>query len=235
MSDRHDRRAGQGADELADASFDAGAERAESAWLQAREHDPYAVAPSAQIARDHAELEHLLGALPASSDERWHDEVLRKVRALPSSRPWWRRSRARWSISGAVAAAIALVLLVRARPHADELDIAISHVDRTRSAPEEVVVGDRLVVTARAPAAGDLRVYRAGDALVARCPGGPRCTATPDGEQIIEITLDAPVSYQVVLVVGRTELSPGGTLAALMSAARTANVRVLTPAPIDVR
>jgi len=235
MTDRHHRIAGPDPEDFADAPSRSDAERAESAWLQARDHDPHAVAPAGGLARDYAELEDLLRDLPPGSDDHWHDDVLRTVRARPPSpSPWWRGPRARWTWGGAVAAAIALVLLVRARPRIDELDVTIRHVDRTRSAPEEVVVGDQLVVTARPTTAGDLRVYRSGDALVARCPGGPRCTITSDGEQVIELVLDAPVSYQVILVVGRTEPSPGGTLAAFLSAARAANARVITQVPIDV-
>src|SRR5258705_1365671 len=106
-------------------------------------------------------------------------------------------------MGGALAAAAAdAVRLLRPRPRGGELEVAILHVDKTRGDPREVVVGDRLVARARPRGAGDLRVFRSGGTLVARCPDGPGCTESADGEHAIEITLDAPVQYQVILVVG---------------------------------
>jgi len=114
---------GKGAHDLADAPFLDDAERAESAWLLARENDPSAPAPSSKIASDYAVLEELLGNLPLGPrDERWHDEVLRAVASPPSpspSRSWRRRAIARWVTGSAlVAAAIVAVLLLRSRPSA---------------------------------------------------------------------------------------------------------------------
>jgi len=229
--------AGKGPNDLADAPFIDDAERAESAWLLAREHDPNAPAPSSKIASDYAELEDLLGNLPSGpADESWQDEVLRTAAASASPpRPWRRRAIARWTTGEAlVAAAAVAVLLLRPRPRTDELEIAIRHTSATRGDSQEAVVGDRLVVRARPHGAGDLRVFRSGGTLVARCPDGPGCSASAHGEYTIEITLDAPVRYQVILVVGMVNASPGGTMDAYLDAAREANARILMHQPIDV-
>jgi hypothetical protein len=76
-------------DDLVDAPFIDDDERAESEWLLARDHDPAAQAPSSMLASDYAELEGLLGNLPAGvADESWHEDVLRAaVSSAPASRP----------------------------------------------------------------------------------------------------------------------------------------------------
>ena len=227
------------ADDLAGAPFIDDAERAESAWLLARENDPGASAPSPEIARDHAELEDLLDHLPAgSSDQSWQEEVLRL--ASPSeapSRPRQRRRAYRWAIAGALvaaAAATAVVLVLRPRPRTDELVIAIRPGDPARGDTREAVVGDRLIVKARPRGTGDLRVYRADGPLVARCPTGPGCTTPAPGEYTIDVRLDAPVQHHVILTVGRGPDLPAGTMDAYLDAARAANARIITYPPIDV-
>jgi hypothetical protein len=230
-------RPGEGPNDLAEAPFLDDAERAESAWLLAREHDPSAPAPSPKIASDYAEIEDLLGNLPLGPpDESWHDEVLRTVASPPSpSRSWRRRAITRWATGGAlVAAAAVAVLLLRPRPRTDELEIAILHTSATRSDFQDVVVGDRLVIKARPNGAGDLRVFRSGGTLVARCPDGPGCGASTQGEYALEITLDAPVRYQVILVVGMVTAPLGGTMSAYLDAARAVNARIIMHQPIDV-
>ena len=212
------------------------AERAESEWLLARENDPGAPAPTSMLASDYTELESLLGTSPpGSADESWHDEVL-KLAAPPAIplRPRSRRPVYRWAMGGTliVAAAVA-VLMLRPRPRADELEIAIRHGDQVRGDPSEAVVGDRLIVRARAGGPSDLRVYRDNGTLVARCPDGPGCITPVQDEHAIDITLDAPVQYYVILVVGKTDL-PAATMDAYLDAARAANVRIVTHEPINV-
>jgi len=229
--------AGEGPSDLADAPFLDDAERAESAWLLARENDPSAPAPSSKIANDYAEIEALLGNLPAGpAGESWHEEVLRTAASSASPpQPWRRRAIARWTTGGALLAAAAVaVLLLRPRPHTDELEIAILHASATRSDSQEVVVGDRLVVRARPHGTSDLRVFRSGGTLVARCPDGPGCSASAQGEHILEITLDAPVRYQVILVVGMINAPLGGTMNAYLDAARAVHARIIMHQPIDV-
>jgi hypothetical protein len=116
----------------------------------------------------------------------------------------------------------------------DELEVAIHHVGVIRSDSKEAVVGDRLVIKARPHGAGDLRVYRSGDTLVATCPNGPGCAATTDGEYAVEVTLDAPVQYQVILVVSMGDAPLTGTMDTYMDTARAAKARIVMYPPIDV-
>ena len=233
-----------GADSDADAPGDSPfvideATRAESEWLLARERDPGAPAPSQEIASDYAEIEHLLRNLSLGpSEDSWHDEVLRAAAATAAPvRSWWRSAAFRWLMGGGgavLAAAVAvLVLIPRTPPKLEVLEVAIHHLDATRSDPKEAVVGDHLVVLARPPGAADLRVYRSGGTLVARCPSGPACRTLDQGVLSIDVRLDAPVQYQVILVVGTTGAFPDGAMDAFLDAARAANASI-TPYPIDV-
>jgi hypothetical protein len=207
--------------------------RAESEWLLARETDPSAPAPSPEIAADYAELEALLGSLPSGcTGERWQEEVLRAASALPS-RPWWRTPVFKWVTTGALATA-ASVVVWRLLPRTPDLEVRFRHTSTTRSTPGEHVIGDHLVITARPREAGDLRVYRSDGALVGRCPHGPGCKAGAHGVQTIDITLDAPVQYQVILVDGVSDAPPDGSIDAYLAAARAANARVIIYQPIDV-
>ena len=209
--------------------------RAESDWLLAREHDPNAPPPSPEIARDYVEIEDLLGNLPLPpSDDRWHDDVLRAARArVQPSRPWWRTAVFRWTtgVGATLAAAVVLLMVVRPPP---ELEVVTHHVDPTRGDDNEVVVGDHLVVTARPDGPADLRVYRSDGTLVARCPDGPGCRTRKPGELAIEATLDAPVQYHVILVVGMAGALPDGSMDAYLDAAKAAGARVVPPRLIDV-
>jgi hypothetical protein len=210
-------------------------ERAEAAWLLARDLDPTAAAPSPELAADHAELADLLASLPAGDgDERWQADVLRAARAMSAPRrPWWRTAAARWTAAGALAAAAGVALVVRA-PHAAVLEIAVRHRGTSRGS-DTAALGDRLVITARPERTGDLRVYRADGVLVARCPGGPTCpTGAPD-PLVVELTLDAPVSYQVILVDQLDAALPGGAMDVYVDAARAAHARITLSHPIDVR
>jgi len=119
-------------------------------------------------------------------------------------------------------------------PRAPELAVAVRYISNTRSAPGEVVIGDQLVVTARPREIGDLRVYRSDGVLVARCPNGPGCTGGSRGAQTIEITLDAPMQYQVILVDGTNAAPPDGTLDVYLEAARAMKARVTLYPLIDV-
>jgi len=232
------KRGGSGdAGDLVDAPFLDAAERAEAGWLLARARDPGAPAPSSAIAHDYAELEDLLGTLPVGpSDDSWQDEVLRLASPPVSpSRPRRRGHAYRWAIAGSLLAAAALAVVVLGpRPRGDELEVAIRHGDLARGDSQEAVVGDRLRIRARPGGAGELRVYRAGATLVARCPGGPGCATPADGEHAIEVVLDAPVPYYVILVVGRTGDLPDGSMDTYIDAARAANVRIVTYPPIVV-
>jgi hypothetical protein len=212
------------------------AERAESEWLLARERDPAACAPSAKIANDYAELEDLLGDLPAGrGDDGWQDRVLRAA-AAATPLPAPRRSVVRWLVGGALAAAAAVLAfrLVPGAPRA-ELEVAIRHDEVTRGDGDVVSVGDHMVVTARPREPADLRVYRDDGILVARCPTGPACTVSSGGDYTIDVRLAAPVPHHVVLVIGATAPLPDGTLDAYVNAARGASARIVVYPSINVR
>jgi hypothetical protein len=228
--------------DLSDLPFLDDAERAESAWLLARDHDPHAPAPSPEIAADYAKLEHLLASTPTGTiDERWHDDVVRAA-AARASRPWWRTPASRWVIGGVLATAAAVVVWIRlprepkrSTPAAPDLEVAVLHTGVTRGGSGEAAIGDHLVVTARPREAGDLRVYRSDGTLLARCPRGPGCKQDSHGVQTIELTLDAPDQYQVILVDGVSDAPPDGAIDAYLDAARAAHARITAPTPIDVR
>jgi hypothetical protein len=229
-------------DSQADSRDDAppsASERAESDWLLAREHDPSAVAPSAAVARDYAELEGMLATLPPGlPDDPWKDEV-RKAAAALAEPPllWWRRRVFRWTLGAGVAAAAAAAILVWVlRPPAapeSELTVAIHRVGGVRSGPEAVRIGDRLTVEAHPRDAAELRVYRLDGSLVARCPSGPGCARAAPGELLIEGTLDAPGRYRVVLFVGVHGPLPDDMETAVTEAHRR-DARVVSPSEIKV-
>lgn len=210
--------------------FEDGAERAEHEWLLAREADPGAAPPSPQIASEYAEIEKLLGELPAGArDDSWHDDVV-KPQATPLA--WWRRKTARWTMAGAVAATAAAAGAILLLRDPRELDVAIRSGGNVRG-KGEASVGDQLVITARPAGPGDLRVYRADGALVARCPGSTECTIRT-GEYSITVTLGAPVQYHVILVVGAPGAAADAGLDAFLDAARAANAHIVRHRPIDV-
>jgi hypothetical protein len=209
-------------------------DQAEVEWLLVREQDPGAPAPSSEIAADYAELEDLLGHLSSSaSGDLWHHEVLRAISA--PALPWWRTAGFRWVLGGTSIAAVAAVAVVwMLLPAPPALEVAIQQLRTTRGSPDEVVVGDRLVVTARPRELGDLRVYRSDGALIARCPNGPGCRGRSHGVQTIEITLDAPVPYRVILVDGASHASPDAAMDGYLKAARAAHARITLHPPIQV-
>ena len=222
------------ADDPSEAPFIDEMERAESTWLLTRQDDPGAAPPSSKIASEYVELEGLLHTLPTGSpDQSWHDDVLRA--ASPSarrSRQWW-GSRAGWTGVAALVAVAAVVVLVR-RPRAPaELEVAIRHVNGARG-DSEVVVGDHAVVSARPGTAADLRVFRYDGTLVARCPDGTGCRIPAPGQYILEVPLDAPVRYHVVLVTGMSRALPLSTMDTYIDAARAADAHIVMYPPIDV-
>jgi hypothetical protein len=186
-------------DRVVEAPFIDDAERAEFEWLLERERSPEAPAPSPEIASEYARLDDLLARMPtALAHPDWQDEVLAKAAALDV--PWWRRPKLRWPLGGAgvVMAAAAAVWLLVPSP---ELEIAFAQTGHSRGVGE-VAVGDHLVITARPPDGGDLRVFATHGAPVARCPSGPGCTISARGTYRLDVMLDAPGTYHVVLAVG---------------------------------
>ena len=223
------------ADALIDEPFFDEAERAESNWLLARGKAPDAPAPSPSIAKVYEEIEDLLETLSVpKQDGHWQEEVLRT--ASLKAAPWWRQATVRWTLSAAVVAAAA-VALISLLPRPPELDIETRRARKVR-ALEGVMVGDHLVVTARArDGIADVRVYMSDGTLVARCPSGPGCTAASGGSQVIDIELQKPVQHQVIMVVQAGEHVPDlpiGSMASYLEAARTAKARIIVQPPVDV-
>jgi hypothetical protein len=222
-------------DDLAE-PFRDDAERAESEWLLARDRDPKAPAPSSKIASDYAEMEELLRDLPSGvPHQSWHDDVLQAASSLPRTRPWWRRTAPRLTMGASLVAAAAIVVLVLVpRPPAAELEVTVRRPGAMRGS-KEAVVGDHLVVTARPGRNGDLRVFRSDGTLLARCPAGPSCESVTDGVYILDVVLDAPLRYHVILVSGTSAPMSGTvTMDEYLTALRATNARVVTHEPIDV-
>jgi hypothetical protein len=227
---------GRREDDLDNEPFVDDEERAECAWLLARDDDPAAPPPSPEIASDYAEIEELLGDLPIErADAPWHDRVLKRAARGPVASPrqsGWPRKGLLWgTAAGLVAtAAIALVMVGRSP---DELVVEVRPIGGSRGAAGEVVIGDHLVATARPGGAADLRIYRSDGDLVARCPGGRGCRGV-QGDYTIDVELDAPARYQVILVVGAPGPLPIGTLDAYLDAATAAHAHIVRYRPIDV-
>ncbi len=158
---------------------------------------------------------------------------------------WWRRPLVKWTSggAGAVAAAAAFLLWTRSAPEPtddEEIKVATIHKEKTRTRSSEgYAVGDRVRVKATPRGSGDLRVFREDGTLVARCPEEPRCAAKPNGELILEITLDAPVQYRAILVEGMNpgtlDTSGDSSMNAFLEAARAANARVVIRPPLEVQ
>lgn len=240
----------EGFEDPATAPFLGEDERAEAAWLIARDADPAAPAPSPEILREHEELARLLAEPPPmTEDSDWQAKVLQRIAAgeapvepsapeqeqttddpqpegaatrppaaslaQPATRPRRRRA-ALWAAAGAALAAAAVLIVVLAWPGAptadDELQIAFRRDGAVRGDADEAAIGDTLVVSGRLLEAGDLRVFRADGTPVGRCPGGPGCKLGPDGARTLEVVLDRPTEYRLILVTGTTGDLPGGTL-----------------------
>lgn len=200
---------------------------AEAQWLLAKEQDPSAPAPSEQLAAEHAELHALLTSLPEGApDDAWQHAILKQVQAAPPAAPappWWRRSWIPWTLGGGLAAAATLAIWLLARPTRPELEITT--VSRLDKRSQEVAVGDRLVVDARPSGTADLRVFRSSGELVARCPGGPACTGS-GSELRIELVLDTPGRYHVILTAELNQPLPETGMEAYIDAARAAGAHI---------
>lgn len=240
--------------DLVDAPYLDGEERAEVAWLLAREVDPTAAPPSREVAREHRELQHLLRTLPTPQDDGWQHELTAKLRAL-EARParWWQAPWARWLLGGPLAAAAVLLLWLAPRARAplqselagpdargaarhDELTVELQPMATAyRRDALRPAVGDEVALTTAALVGGELRVFRGDGALVARCPGAPRCQVGADGSLRLELTLTAPGRYHVILAIGGAPAAAGASLDEFLAGALASGARLVTPEPLEVR
>jgi hypothetical protein len=225
-------------------------ERAEAKWLLARESDPGAPAPSAEVAKDYEELEHLLATLPEpASDHSWHAEVLRQAAASKpvalgeSSRPTtgepaaiqplWRRRAVRWASSGVAAAAAAAIAIAVLRTPSEQTpsggEVALLTVEPLSSEGSVRSGSDRLGGLRILASKGDVRVFRIsseGDGtLTARCtPDKAGCKEIGD-----RLAFEAPINtvgtYVVVLVVGKLDISESASMREFSDAAETSGIK----------
>jgi len=203
------------------------AEDAELAWLCARRRNPDAPPPSLALAREHAQLESTLRNLPSIRVENnWHDEVLRT--ALRAHR---RTTRGKWTAALLMSMAVVAGGTALWRPaRGPELTLEFSYKQVTRGGELSASIGDKLLVTAWADSDSELRVYRNGFALLAHCPGDSRC-ASPGGarnEQRLELSLDVPGDYDIILVVSAGRAFAGASMDEYMSAVITAKARFVS-------
>jgi hypothetical protein len=139
---------------------------------------------------------------------------------------WWRRRWMQWSMGGAFATAMAFSVWLLLRRPPPELEVTTRPLVATRAGSQEVAVGDLLVVKARPRGTADLRVFRSNGEMIARFPGGPASRLSSSGALVIEIILDAPGRYQVILVSGLRQPLPLGTMDAYIDAARAAKAHI---------
>lgn len=248
-------------EDLAQAPFLDEDERAEATWLIERDRDPSAPAPSPAVQREYAELEDLLGSLPPIAEVAgWQQAVLRRAAAaaaavasvpaadeppksppLPinDAKPPVRRRAARWAAGAALAAVAAAVLaLVNLRPRspspADELRIELRHGDQVRGDQAEAAIGDTLVIRGHSLETGDLRVFRADGTPAGWCPDGPGCSLAPSGRRSLEIKLDRPTEYRLILVIGLAGTVPGKTWSEYLAEVRARNGIIALEQRIEV-
>lgn len=214
-----------------ESDFGSEADRAEAEWLLARERDPGAPVPSAQLGAEHAELRTLLSSLPdALHDDAWQDAILKQVSPAPHSPvapqpPWWRRRWIQWSAGGGLAMAVAFAIWLLLRPTPPELEVTtISRLDKRTN---DIAVGDQLLVKASPRGNAELRVFRSNGEMLARCPSGPACTVASSGELRIELVLDAPDHYRVVLASGLKQRLPDGDMNTYIDIARARGAHIV--------
>ncbi len=187
---------------------------------------------AARAAKSAASPSQILSAIPSALPP--------STPATPAPRGWWRRPAVRGAGGAlAVAAAVALWLKVgRGGPPApSEIRLAVYHQERVRSSPDEIAVGDRLVLKAKPRGRGEVRVFRSDGTEVGRCPGGPSCTTNAAGQLTLEVSLDSPVQYRAIFVVGVEPAAlapPGASMNDYLEAARAAAAELVLPQPIDV-
>lgn len=147
-----------------------------------------------------------------------------------------RRRHRGWLIAGPTVAAAAATIgffVMRAGTVAPALGVSyvVAAGDGITRGSGSAKLHDHLRVTARLADAGALRVYRDDRVLVAECPRDPVCTSRPTGKLTtheLDLALDAPGRYQVVLVVGDAPAATG-RIGDDLAAARAAGATIRDP------
>lgn len=183
-------------------------------WLLARERGEDVSQVPAQTRARYAELERLIAALPGQAPSpAWKQRVLDSldgpVSPVPRTAPG--RGRRRWAIAGAaIAAAAAVAVIIAWRGgifHPPAADVIARTETRRAGQPHrgDVGVGDTWVVRVEVDRAIELRVYGDAGEPLGRCPDGPGCTATQDGDHhrlVLEVGLAAPGDARAVVFAG---------------------------------
>lgn len=194
-------------------------------WLLARERGEDVSDVPAQTRARYTELERLIEALPGQSPlSGWKRRVLDRLDVPVESVPRVAPSRRRrgWAITGAAiaaAAAVAVILAWRGGTlHPPATDVIVMTEIRRAGQPHrgDVGVGDTWIVWAEAHRTIELRVYGDAGEPLARCPEGPGCTATQDGDRhrlVLEVGFGAPGDARAVVFEG-PRMPPGRNLEA---------------------
>jgi hypothetical protein len=221
--------------------------KADEAWLLAREsaEDGTAVAaPSDETRRVYDALAAELAQLPAvPAPAGWRDRMLAALDepvAAPAPRP---RPARRWALIAAPLAAAAAVLLIwrlsADRPQQIAIDVEVRAGDVVRRAGEAPAVGDLFIARVLLPGAGELRVYRNGTHMVARCPGHKACLPVrrvgDRDEHAIELPMTSKGEYRAVVIDGAIGLDLTSTLDGDVRDATERGARVHVGKPISVR
>ncbi|MCH9683502.1 MAG: hypothetical protein K0V04_18840 [Deltaproteobacteria bacterium] len=204
-----------------------------------------AVSPGPETAAHqaaHARIVGVLGQLgedKASGDEAWMDEVLASSAPDPAPRP---RSDARhgWVMVMAVAAAAILSWVLRPPPRGSDsgsslraaIEVSVTSPDGIRG---RVAVGSTVTVTVPDGVdAPEIRVYRAGQALVARCRAD-QCQRTERG-LTLTFVVARPGRYRPVVLRGGAQegRSATGALGPDLRAAKQAGATIRQAEPVEV-
>lgn len=176
----------------------------------------------ADCQRAHASRDELIEALPLigegyTGDPRWQSNVWERIDGKPARAHW------RWLLEGVLAAASLLFLLIGLGLQRPLYVLPLAEVipQSTAMRSKDPHVDDRLRVTVGPTS--EVWIYR-DRRLALRCKAmerSPTCAAGPRGGMQVEMVLEDPVAYSVIMVDGpRTEPREGldQTRAALQDA-----------------
>ena len=220
----------------------------DEAWLLARERGEERAPPApdrpvvyARIAALIAEMSPADKPTAIRAPQGWERRALAAIDAEERSRPAARKRRlvlAAVAVGVLAAAAVAVILIApdhRVRSPMLALEFRAGG-ELNRGGP--AAVGDVLIVRGELPEAGELRLYREPDGLVARCPGDEGCRVQSRGtgrSMVMEVRLAAPGHYRAVLFAGSPLPPPTGSLEGDLAAATAAPGVTAVTKPLEVR